>query len=58
VTAASLLRKERKNHQNGMYEELTKELITVYKSMGGMEHLIPNTENELFRRFPVVKQQL
>jgi hypothetical protein len=58
VTAASLLHKERKNHQNDMYVDITKELITVYKAMGGMEHLIPNAENELFRRFPVAKQQL
>ena len=58
ATAMSILMKGRKDLKVGAYKEITNELIELYKSFGGMEHLIDHANNDLFNRFPVAKQDL
>jgi len=58
ATAMSILIKGRKDLKVGAYKEITNELIELYKSFGGMEHLIDHANNDIFNRFPVAKQDV
>jgi len=58
ATAISMLLKARKeNQKTGSYKDITNELIGVYKSLDGMDHMIDNAECDIFNRFPVAKQK-
>lgn len=57
-SAISILFKARKKYQNGLYKEITNELIGIYESMEGFDHLVENLKNSLLESFPVSKQKI
>jgi len=58
ATAISILLKARKKRQNGLYKEITNELISTYESMEGLDHVVENLKNSLLESFPVTKQKM
>merc|ERR1712157_129579 len=34
------------------FKQLTEEILVIYKSLDGTEHLVENTKNALYKRFP------
>jgi hypothetical protein len=55
ATAISFLLKARKEHPDG-YKEFTSELTRAYASVEGMDHLIHNSNDQIYSRFPVADQ--
>ena len=37
------------------FKQLTEDMLVIYKSLDGTEHLIENTKNTLYQRFPPKK---
>ena len=58
ATALSILLKARKDLSDKGYKEITSELVKVYESFEGMNHLIENANDDIFNRFPVLKTPL
>jgi len=56
ASALSNLIEARKKLKEGSYKDVTMEFIRIYESMEGAEHLVENEKNNIFDRFPVVKQ--
>ncbi len=58
ATALSILLKARKDLSDKAYKEITKEIIKIYESFEGMNHLVENANEEIFNRFPVIDTPL
>ena len=58
ATALSILLKARKDLSDKGYKEITSELVNVYDSFEGMNHLIENANDDIFNRFPVLNTPL
>lgn len=54
ATAMSILVKATKDHPGE--KSITEEMIKLYQSYQGMDHLTQNAKNDMFNRFPVAKQ--
>ena len=58
VTSISILLKATKDCSDKSYKELSNELLNVYESFGNMKHLIANSKDDLYNRFPVTNVPL